>query len=89
MKTPPGGAWIRRYYPLTPLFIVLDALFCPDFRVPDLTSPELRYLNYGLCLPGTLACYWQSRYNALIAITESSANLLILRASIMFPSHDW
>ena len=44
MKNPPGGAWIRRYYLLTPLFIVLDALFGLNVRVSGLASPELRYL---------------------------------------------
>jgi hypothetical protein len=85
MKNSRSGIWIRRYYLLTPLFIVLDALFGLDFRVSGLASPELRYLYYGLCLLCALACYWRNRYSALIAIAESSANLLILMASIMIP----
>ena len=85
MKTPPGGAWIRRYYLLTPLFIVLDALFGLNVRVSGLASPELRYLYYGLCLLCALGCYWQSRYSALIAMAESSVNLLVLLASVMVP----
>jgi len=85
MKRPPGGTWIRRYYLLTPLFIVLDALFGLNVRVSGLASPELRYLYYGLCLLCALACYWQSRYSVLIAIAESSVNLLILLAGVMIP----
>jgi hypothetical protein len=85
MKNPRSGIWIRRYYLLTPLFIVLDALFGLNFRISGLTSPELRYLYYGICLLCALACYWQSRYSALIAMAESSANLLILLAGIMIP----
>jgi len=85
MKNPPGGAWIRRFYLLTPLFIVLDALFGLNVRVSGLASPELRYLYYGLCLLCALACYWQSRYSALIAMAESSINLLILLAGVMIP----
>jgi len=85
MKIPRSGIWIRRYYLLTPLFIVLDALFGLNFRVSGLASPELRYLYYGICLLCALACYWQSRYNALIAMAESSANLLILLTGIMIP----
>jgi hypothetical protein len=64
---------------------VLDALFGLDFRAPGLKSPELRYLYYGLCLLCALACYWRSRYDALIAIAESSVNLLILLAGVMIP----
>jgi heme A synthase len=85
MNRPPGGRWIRRYYLLTPLFIVLDVLFGLNVRVSGLASPELRYLYYGLCLLCALACYWQSRYSALIAIAESSVNLLILLAGVMIP----
>ena len=85
MKNPGSGIWIRRYYLLTPVFIVLDALFGLHFRISGLASPELRYLYYGICLLCTLACYWQSRYSALIAILESSTNLLILLAGIMIP----
>jgi hypothetical protein len=81
----PGGVWFRRYYLLTPLFIVLDALFGLNIRVPGLASPELRYLYYGLCLLCALACYWRNRYSALIAMAESSVNLLILLAVVMFP----
>jgi len=85
MKNPPGGAWIRRYYLLTPLFIVLDTLFGLNVRVSGLAPPELRYLYYGLCLLCALGCYWQSRYSALIAMAESSINLLVLLASVMVP----
>ncbi len=85
MKAPPSGAWIRRYYLLTPLFIVLDALYGINVRVSGLASPELRYLYYGFCLLCALACYWQSRYSALIAVAESSVNLLILLAGVMIP----
>jgi hypothetical protein len=84
-QAPRGGAWIRRYYLLTPLFIGLDALFGLTFRASGLTTPELRYLYYGLCLLCALACYWQSRYSALIAMAESSINLLILLAGVMLP----
>ncbi|MGB7930857.1 MAG: hypothetical protein WCH04_01295 [Gammaproteobacteria bacterium] len=85
MKCSTGGIWIRRYYLLTPLFIVLDALFGLNFRVSGLTSPELRYLYYGLCLLCALACYWRSRYSALVAIAENSVYLLILLAGVMLP----
>lgn len=50
--------------------------------------PELRYLDYGLCLLCALAWYWQSRYSALIAMAESSVNLLILLAGVMVPIID-
>jgi hypothetical protein len=85
MKNRHGDAWIRRYSLLTPLFIVLDALFGLNVRVSGLAFPELRYLYYGLCLQCALACCWQTRYSALIAIAESSVNLLILLAGVMVP----
>jgi hypothetical protein len=85
MKNPGSGIWIRRYYLLTPVFIVIDALFGLHVRISGLASPELRYLYYGICLLCALACYWQSRYSALIAMVESSTNLLILLAGIMIP----
>jgi hypothetical protein len=43
----------------------------------------LRNLHYGLCLLCALACYRQRRYSALIAMAESSVNLLILLAGVM------
>jgi hypothetical protein len=64
---------------------VLDATFGLNLRVSGLTSPELRYLYYGLCLLCALGCYWQSRYSALIAMAESGVNLLILLAGVMVP----
>ena len=85
MTNPTYGDWIRRYYLLTPLFIALDTLFGLTFRASGLTSPELRYLYYGFCLLCALACYWQHRYSALIAMAESSLNLLILLAGVMLP----
>jgi hypothetical protein len=85
MKISRNGAWIRRYYLLTPLFIVLDVRFGLSFRVSGLTTPELRYLYYGLCLLCALACYWQNRYSALITMAESSVNLLILLAGVTLP----
>jgi hypothetical protein len=85
MKNPHSEIWIRRYYLLTPVFITLDALFGLNFRISGLASPELRYLYYGICLLCALACYWQSRYSALIAMAESSVNLLILMVGIMIP----
>jgi len=85
MKSPRRGIWIHRYYLLTPVFIVLDALFGLNIRISGLASPELRYLYYGVCLLCALAGYWQSRYSALIAMAESRSNLLILLASIITP----
>lgn len=79
------GKLIRAYYLVTPLFVILDALFGITFRASGLTLPEYRYLYYGFCLLCALGCYWQVRYTALIAMAESSVNLLILLLGIMLP----
>jgi fumarate reductase subunit D len=79
------GKLIRAYYLATPLFVVLDALFGITFRASGLTLAEYRYLYYGFCLLCALGCFLQVRYSALIAIAESSVNLLILLLGIMLP----
>ncbi len=76
---------IRVYYLITPLFVILDAVFGITFRASGLNLPEYRYLYYGFCLLCALGCYGQQRYTALIAIAESSVNLLILLLGIMLP----
>ncbi len=79
------GKLIRAYYLVTPLFVILDILFGFTFRASGLTLPEYRYLYYGFCLLCALGCFFQVRYTALIAIAESSVNLLILLLGIMLP----
>jgi len=85
MKTLDTGAWIRRYYLLTPLFFLLDSAFGYSFRISGLPEPGYRYAWYGFCVLCALGCYVTSRYTALIAMAESSVNLLILLASVLLP----
>ncbi len=80
-----SGKLIRAYYLLTPLFLVLDALFGISIRASGLTLAEYRYLYYGFCLLCAAGCYWQVRYTPLIAMAESSVNLLILLLGVMLP----
>jgi hypothetical protein len=80
-----NGAWIRRYYLVTPLFFLLDSLFGYSFRISGLPQPGYRYAWYGFCLLCALGCYAAARFSALIAIVESSVNLLILLASVLLP----
>jgi hypothetical protein len=85
MKALDSSVWIRRYYLVTPLFFLLDSLFGYSFRISGLPEPGYRYAWYGFCLLCALGCYSASRFTALIAMTESSVNLLILLASILLP----
>lgn len=80
-----AAGWIGRYYLLTPLFALLDAGFGFSFRVSGIMDPAHRYAWYGLCLICALGCYFRPRYAALIAMAESSGNLLILFLDILLP----
>lgn len=77
--------WIRRYYLLTPLFVIADLWFDWTFRVSGLMQPNHRLAYYGFCLLCGLASYFAKRYTPLIAIAESSVNLLILLLGVMLP----
>ena len=85
MKSIDTGAWIRNYYLLTPLFVAVDYLFGASFRVSGLADPDYRLAWYGFCLLCAGACFFRIRYAPLIAIAESSVNLLILLLGVMLP----
>ena len=85
MATPHVADWIRRYYLLTPVFAVLDGVFGFSFRISGITDPGYRLAWYGLCLLCALGCYLRPRQAALIAVAESSGNLLILFLGILLP----
>ena len=79
------GSLVRVYYLLTPLFLLLDVRYGISVRASGLTLPEYRYLYYGFCLLCAAGCYWQTSYTPLIAMAESSVNLLILFLGVMLP----
>jgi hypothetical protein len=80
-----SGKLVRAYYLLTPLFLVLDTRYGISVRASGLTLPEYRYLYYGFCLLCAAGCYWRVSYTPLIAMAESSINLLILFLGVMLP----
>ena len=85
MKDIDSDVWIRRYYQLTPVFLLLDSLFGYSFRIPGLPEPGYRHAWYGFCLLCALGWYAATRITPLIALAESSVNLLILLASVLLP----
>ena len=85
MKGIDSDLWIRRYYLLTPVFFLLDLLFGYTFRISGFPQPGYRHAWYGVCLLCALGCYTATRFTPLIAMAESSINLLILLASVLLP----
>jgi hypothetical protein len=77
--------WISFYYLGTPLFVLLDLFFGLSFRISGLGDPADRFAYYGLCIACALGVIFRPQYSSLIALGESSVNLLILLLSVMLP----
>ena len=67
------------YYIATPAFILAELLFGISIRVPYfLTGLPLRCIYYSLCMACGAGCYFRPRATYVIALVESSANIVLL-----------
>jgi len=75
----------RLYYLIgTPVFLVLDLFFGISVRAAFLDGwPAARYGYYGVCFACGLAAWRMPARARVIAITESSANMILLIFSVM------
>jgi len=76
----------RWYFYITPLFILLDYFFGINVRVSALeTMPLYKNLYYGFCILCGICMYIIPRYSAVVALFESSINIMMLVLSIFLP----
>jgi len=76
----------RWYFYITPLFILLDYIFGINVRVSALeTMPLYKNLYYGFCILCGICMYIIPRYSAVVALFESSINIIMLVLSIYLP----
>jgi hypothetical protein len=76
---------LRFYYYITPIFYLLDSTWGQVFRIAGFGDPIHRLYYYGFCLLCGMVCNLKSSSSALIAIFESSVNMLVLLLSVMIP----
>jgi len=77
--------FLKLYYYITPLFLLIDLLWEQVFRVAGFNDPIYRYYYYGVCTFCALVCYLKPRFLTLITLMESSVNMMILIFSVMLP----
>ena len=81
--------FLRGYYIITPVFLLIELLWGLDFRVPFfLTSPFVRYGYYALCLAGGVVCYFRPKTTAFIAFFESIVNVSLVFVSYGIAYYD-
>jgi hypothetical protein len=69
----------RFYFYITPLFIVLDYIFGLNVRAAALESmPAYKNLYYAFCLLCGIFMFIIPGYSAVVALFESSINILLL-----------
>ncbi len=76
----------RWYFYITPLFILLDYILGINIRVSALeTMPLYKNLYYGFCILCGICMYIIPRYSAVVALLESSINIMMLVLGIFLP----
>ena len=76
----------RWYFYITPLFILIDYIFGLNVRVSALDStPTYKNLYYGFCILCGICMYIIPRYSAVVALFESSINIIMLVLGIFLP----
>lgn len=74
---------LQLYYLATPLFLAVEYRWNVSIRVPLPEQALLRYAYYGFCLACGVACFWKPRAAPLVALFESSLNIILLVLSVM------
>jgi hypothetical protein len=80
------NSFARWYFYITPLFILLDYILGINVRVSALeTMPTYKNLYYGFCILCGICMYIIPRYSAIVALFESSINIIMLVLGIFLP----
>ena len=80
------NSFARWYFYITPLFILLDYFLGINIRVSALeTMPLYKNLYYGFCILCGICMYIIPRYSAVVALFESSINIMMLVLGIFLP----
>lgn len=80
------NSFARWYFYITPLFILLDYILGINIRVSALeTMPLYKNLYYGFCILCGICMYVIPRYSAVVALLESSINIMMLVLGIFLP----
>ena len=80
------NSFARWYFYITPLFILLDYILGINIRVSALeTMPLYKNLYYGFCILCGICTYVIPRYSAVVALLESSINIMMLVLGIFLP----
>ena len=86
MNINPRNSAVRLYFYITPLFILLDFIFGINVRVSALeTMPTYKNLYYGFCILCGICMYIIPRYSAIVALLESSINIMMLVLGVFLP----
>jgi hypothetical protein len=80
------NSFAKWYFYITPLFILLDYIFGINVRVSALeTMPLYKNLYYGFCILCGICMYIIPRYSAVVALFESTINIMMLVLGIYLP----
>ena len=80
------SSFVRWYFYITPLFILLDYFWGFNIRISALDSePTYKYLYYGLCILCGLLMYIFPNYSAITGLLESSINIMLLILILILP----
>jgi len=80
------NSFARWYFYITPLFILLDYILGINIRISALeTMPLYKNLYYGFCILCGICMYVIPRYSAVVALLESSINIMMLVLGIFLP----
>ena len=80
------NSFARFYFYITPLFILLDYILGINVRVSALEAmPTYKNLYYGFCILCGACMYIIPRYSAVVALFESSINIMMLVLGVFLP----
>jgi hypothetical protein len=81
-------AWTRVYYAATLAFALADGLAGANVRVVGFAAwPELRALYYAACGLCFVVTWRAPAWSAPVTLLESSVNVTVLCASVLFAPH--
>lgn len=66
------------YYIATPLFLIIELLWGISLRVSPFLPTAMRYLYYTCCFGCGAACYLRPRSTPVIALAESTTNVVLI-----------
>ncbi|MHC4727600.1 MAG: hypothetical protein ACYS17_10280 [Planctomycetota bacterium] len=73
------NSFVKLYFYITPVFILIDYIFGINIRVAALDSaPTYKILYYGFCILCGVCIFIIPRYSAVVALFESTINIIML-----------